>query len=1105
MRPILVLAGWLMLPGVLLAAEVDYVREVKPVLAKRCYACHGAFKQKSGLRVDTVVSLKRGGDSGPAVVAGNSGESLIVEAIAGADDWRMPPEGEPLSDGEIATIKSWIDQGAHAPSDEAPQADPRKHWAFRTPTRPDVPRPQNKAWADNPVDAFLAAEHEKRGLQRRPQADKETLLRRLSLDLIGLVPTPAERQAFLADDAPDAYEKVVDRLLADPRYGERWGRHWMDVWRYSDWDGYAKEVRESQPHIWRWRDWILESLNQDKGYDQMIVEMLAADEAAPEDRSAQRATGYLVRSWYKFNRNVWLDNAVEHTSKAFLGITWNCARCHDHKYDPIAQADYYRLRAFFEPYDIRTDRLPGQSDLSKDGLVRIYDAKAQTPTYLFERGDEKRPAKDRPLEPTLPAFLARLGQVTIQPVSLPTPAFYPGIQQFVRDETLNQARADVSAKEAGLQKAKQDIADAQRRIAALAGPGEDKPNVPRSPLLVDDFSAPKPELWEQGAGTWRYENGRLRQSEVGDVECRLISKSDMPRDFAAEFRLKITGGNQWRSVGMSFDIAESGDYIGVYLSNYSGGPKIQIMVQRNGQKSYPAEGMKPFPVKRDTEHTLEVVIRDQLVNVAVDGQFALAYKLPASRQKGPLSLWTFDASAEFLKVRIDSLPSDRQLAETSKGAPPVTTEAGAKAALAKAEAMLPIAEKALAASRANVASVEARIAADRAKYTVPPQSDADRLAQEAHRLERQCSLLQAQEKQLRSEQALNEAKQAANPASDAAKKTLADAEKAWNEANKAVETAQGAAGKEGSDYAPIGSVYPTSSTGRRLALARWMTSRENPLTARVAVNHIWMRHFGEPLVPTVFDFGLNGRPPALPALLDWLAVELMDQRWSMKSIHRLLVTSRAYRMDSSTGGPNDANLTRDPANAFLWRMSAHRMEAELVRDNVLYVAGSLDPTRGGPDLDPGSTAHRRSLYFRHAKEKRVTFLKLFDSANVSSCYRRSESVMPQQALALANSPLAREQARVLAGRIGQESGVSDSAFIEGAFVRILGRDPTHEERDACVEYLSEQAGHLAEKASLSAFNSGPASTVKPSVNPRERAREDLVHVLFNHNDFVTIR
>ncbi|HZJ15043.1 MAG TPA: DUF1549 domain-containing protein, partial [Chthoniobacteraceae bacterium] len=256
--------------------------------------------------------------------------------------------------------------------------------------RPAIPIVQNADWVRTPIDAFIADEHAHRGLTPRPTTSKPVLLRRVYLDLIGLSPTPKEQRAFADDLSSDAYERVVDRLLADPRYGERWGRHWMDIWRYSDWAGWTdgKQVRDSQRHIWRWRDWIVESLNTDKSYDRMILEMLAGDELAPEDPATLRATGFLVRNYKMLSREQWLEDTVKHTAQAFLGITLGCAKCHDHKTDPIPQTDYYQVRAIFEPHQVRTDRLPGELDREKGGIVRVYDVEKPPPTYFFNRGDE---------------------------------------------------------------------------------------------------------------------------------------------------------------------------------------------------------------------------------------------------------------------------------------------------------------------------------------------------------------------------------------------------------------------------------------------------------------------------------------------------------------------------------------------------------------------------------------------------------------------------------------------------------------------------------------------------------------------------------------------
>ncbi|MGE3809867.1 MAG: DUF1549 domain-containing protein, partial [Gemmataceae bacterium] len=378
---------------------VDYTRDIKPILAEKCFACHGGLKQKAKLRLDAASLISKGGRHGAVIVPGKAGESELLRRVLAADLHElMPPEGEgeKLLPGQVVKLRAWIDQGARMPDEPIPP-DPLQHWGYQVPVRPALPASKSK----NPIDAFLESAQARQGLTTVGPAEKHVLLRRVYLDLIGLPPTPAEVEAFVADTSADAYEKVVERLLASPRYGERWARHWMDVWRYSDWAGYRQEIRDSQRHIWRWRDWIVESVNEDKGYDRMVLEMLAADELAPEDERSLRATGFLARNWYKFNRHHWLDNTVEHTMKAFLGVTINCCKCHDHKYDPIDQRAYYHFRAFFEPHQIRTERVPGQADVLKDGLPRAYDADLKAVTYRFLRGDEKKPDKSSPIEPAL--------------------------------------------------------------------------------------------------------------------------------------------------------------------------------------------------------------------------------------------------------------------------------------------------------------------------------------------------------------------------------------------------------------------------------------------------------------------------------------------------------------------------------------------------------------------------------------------------------------------------------------------------------------------------------------------------------------------------------
>jgi hypothetical protein len=908
MCPSFLLAACLLaLPAPLRAGDpIDYVRDVKPLLKARCYSCHGALKQKAQLRLDTAALLLKGGKHGPAARPGDAAASRIVERVSATDETeRMPPEGAPLTEKQVALLREWIDQGAKAPPDERPEEDPRAHWAFQRPRRPAVPSVQNAAWVRNPIDAFLAAEHEKHGLAPVGPADKPQLLRRVTLDLTGLPPTREELHAFLDDRSPDAYEKVVDRLLASPQYGERWARHWMDVWRYSDWYGRRSvpDVMNSYPQIWRWRDWIVRSLNEDKGYDRMVVEMLAADEAAPGDDANVVATGFIVRNWFKWNYNTWMRDQVEHTGKAFLGLTLNCAHCHDHKYDPISQEEYFRFRAFFEPLELRHERVPGEPDPGpfkkyvyteaygpiKSGLIRVFDEKLDARTFFYTGGDERNKVEGRPpVEPGAPAVLGG-EQLKIEPVALPLEVSYPGIRPFVQREETERREQAVRAARAELIDALEKAVAVQRRLA--------------------DFD----------------------------------------------------------------------------------------------------------------------------------------------------------------------LPTNEPRAEDAR-----TLARAASAAVQRCEARLTSAE-------ADLQAIRTRIAADNAKYK-KSSGNAEELAKAASKAERTANLALAKENALKAEQALA----AARLKNDAA--GTAKVQQQLTAAQTALAAAQKAMDRENTTYTPLSPVYPAASTGRRLALARWIADRDNPLTARVAVNHLWNWHLGRPLVETTFNFGRNGKPPSHPELLDWLAVELMDHDWQMKHLHRLIVTSNAYRLRSSVAGDNP-NAARDADNRYLWHFNPARMEAEVVRDSVLSVSGELDPKLGGPEIDhaQGLVSKRRSLYFAHHGESKMEFLELFDGANPCDCYRRTASILPQQALALANSELTRVRAQALARKLWEQTaGGGEEAFVEAAFEQVLARPATAQEAKVSVAFLRQQVKLLDE------------ADPKPA-DPAARAREDFVQALFSHNDFVTIR
>ncbi|HEY1170689.1 MAG TPA: DUF1553 domain-containing protein [Verrucomicrobiae bacterium] len=1057
------------------ASKIDYATQIKPILMERCYACHGVLKQQGKLRTDTAQFLKQGGKHGVGFVIGKPNTSHLIERLTAEDvEDRMPPEGEALKPEEIALFKQWIAQGAKAPAGEKPEADPKDHWAFKAPVRPAVPKVKAHEWSQNPIDSFIAAEHQKQGLKPQALAEKSLWLRRVYLDLTGLPPSLKEMQEFEADNSPQAYEKVVDRLLASPQYGERWGRHFMDIWRYSDWYGLGDQLRYSQKHIWHWRDWIVESLNKDKGYDRMVVEMLAGDEIAPTDRDTLRATGFLARNYYLFNRTTWLDEVVEHTSKAFLGLTMNCAKCHDHKYDPVTAKDYYSWRAFFEPYHVRLDELPGEPNLEKDGLPRAYDVHLDLPTYLHVRGDEKHPDKSKEITPTVPVIF-KLREPAIKAVALPVESHSPALQEYVFENHRQIVEQQVTSAKAALEKARQAVADLEEKTKTKKAESP----VPKR-VFTDEFHALNSESWEEKGGAWKRDQTGLKQTQVGAERHVLQLREPHPKDFYAKVRFTIQGGEKWKSVGFTFDASEKHDVL-VYLSAYVGS-KLQIAITDDGKTVYPPNGFITREVKTGTSYDLEAFVQGDQLTVLVDGVDALSFTLP-SRQPGHLQLVTFDASAEFLNCELYELPADY-----------VRPGASVEAKLADARIEADTAAKAVVTAELRLKALHSSWQADRAK--LKQSADAASLIGIAAKDEAAWRLAEAETALVKLEAAEQKAKKSdekklksAREAVTKAKERVAKPEDKYTSLRGSLKALDGPDEKEDHRNLP----FPTTSTGRRTALAQWIANAQNPLTARVAVNHLWVRHFGQPLVPTVMDFGRRGAAPTHPELLDWLAVEFMESGWSMKHMHRLMVLSRTYRLSSSNADAPKASLMKDAENKYYWRMNPVRMEAQSVRDSLLQLSGQLDLTMGGPTIDPKKEdkVFRRSLYFTHSKDDVHMFLETFDNANVQECYRRSESVLPQQALALANSKLSMMSAGKLAERlIKDNSAITDDVFIRTAYETILALEPDKGEMEVCAETLM-QLRSLAEK--------------QGHKDPMARARAGLVHALFNHNDFITVR
>ena len=926
----------------------------------------------------------------------------------------------------------------------AGRADDHGHWAYQAIVRPEA---QN---LDLLIDAKLRA----RGLRARGPAAKEHLLRRVHLNLTGLAPTRPELHAFLKDDSKDAYELVVDRLLASEHYGERWGRHWLDVWRYSDWYGLGKQLRVSQKHMWRWRDWVVNSLNSDKGYDRMILEMLAGDELDPTNQEVVAGTGFLARNYYLFNRTTWLDNTIEHTAKAFLGMTMNCVKCHEHKYDPIPAADYYRFRAIFEPHQVRLDAVPGESDFEKDGLPRVFDDHVEEVTYLHLKGNAATPDKSRQIQPGVPALFPGLNYEP-EAIDLPAFAYAPGTRDYVVQAALKKQKVSIA-------KAAKSLARAR---TALAGFTDAKTN-PTEPVIFDDFETERLDLWRKLGKDWVYRDAMLVRHTAARADY-LTGKFAYPDDFQVTIKYRTTGGTTYKSIGLRFDMSADGKiYNQVYTSAHAPGAKVQVSYQRKGRASYPPSGRKARKIEIGHLYELRVMVRDRLVNVFLDDEFQLAYELPTREAEGVMELSAFDATCEFHSFELRELPEYVRLAKPGEKAGPAAPQS--REGLA---ALVELAQLDVRRQEKKLESLQARIAADREVATANGR-DSQSAIRRAARTEAEAKLLENEYLLQRDREKADKKKIAQY------KKAIADTRRNLKSPGtnytsiagslKALETPEHKFG----NYAEM---YSRRSTGRRLALAKWIIDKRNPLTARVAVNHIWMRHFGAPLVESVFDFGPRAKKPVHQDVLDWLASELMAHDWSMKHLHRLIVLSEAYRRTSSSLGADAATKGGDPANAYYWRMNPRRMESQIVRDNLLHLSGTLDRSVGGTSIAANAKSSRRSIYFRHGRDDVQKFLSMFDDADFLQCYRRSESVVPQQALALSNSAEALASAEKIADDLGEE-------FVVEAFEIVLGRKPSHYEIAECEAFLREME----------------------KVNGADK-KVRLVHALLNHNDFVTIR
>lgn len=878
---------------------VDFAKDIRPIFEKSCLSCHGPSKQKGGLRLDSRAAALKGGDGFEAAIRpGDSAGSPLIHLVAGLiADSRMPEEGDPLMPDQISLIRAWIDQGAAWSEAAAGEADPASaHWAFKPVVRPEIPRLANGIPA-NPVDAFIQARLSKDGLAMSSEADRTTLMRRLYFVMLGMPPTPDELAAFLSDRRTDAFERLVDRVLDDSRYGERWGRHWLDVMRFAESNGF--ETNRERPNAWRFRDYVIAALNDDLPYDRFIREQLAGDVTG-----ADVATGFLVGgpvdivgspdpALTRQQRADELDDMVSTTGTAFLGLTLGCARCHSHKFDPVSHREYYSLTAIFSGVRHGERNLPMSSEqtaqLSKLD-VRISELERSLVPYI-----------DHDIPKLRAAVNARSNEETFPPVEA----------RFVRFITLDANSGEPCIDEL-------EVWSGDRNVA-LASYGT-KPSA----------------------------SGSLQGYDIHKLEHINDGKTGNERSWISS---QVGGG--W--VVLALPKTERVDRV-VWGRDRSGKLGDRLATRYR------------IEAATDTNAWVQIASSDD----------RLPYDGDAARKPGPV--YKFAGLPDGEGERGRGLLAD--LERTRK-------------------------------EREEAAKTPAAYAGN---FSEPPAS---------FRLHRGDPMQKRE---------------------TVAPGTLAI-------------------------FKPLTLATNAPEKQRREALANWIASPENPLTARVLVNRVWQHHFGVGLVSTPNDFGKNGSPPSHPELLDWLADEFVASGWSIKALQRRILTSATWRQSDA---PRADAIKVDAGGRLLWRFPTRRLEAEAIRDSMLAVSGELDRTAGGPgfflhDVDRENVYHyhpkenfgpaesRRMIYAFKVRMEQDGIFGSFDCPDGSLVApKRSVSTTPLQALNLFNSRFALRQSELFADRLRKEAGAEPKAQLRRAWSLAFNRSPAAAEESDALEFLRSE-------------------------------------------------
>ena len=1001
-------------------ARIDFVEHVQPILAEHCAHCHGldAATRQGGLRLDLRDAAIAGGDSGrPAIIVGKPAESELVRRIHARDpDEIMPPpqENKPLTSDERAILEAWITQGAGYAG----------HWAFEPPrkaTPPAVPGVMN------PIDAFVRGRLAERGLAPAAQADDATLCRRLWLDIVGLPPSPADLEAFRRD----GYEQTVEKLLASPRYGEKWARHWLDLARYSDSNGYEKDLPRD---MWAWRDWVIAAYNRDLPYDQFVVEQIAGDLLPNATQDQVVATGFLRNSMLNEEgaiiaeefRMVEMFDRMDCVGKAVLGLTTQCAQCHSHKFDPLTHDEYYGMFAFLNDTHEARSYVYTPEQLQALAAIRSDVAAAEQEVRRL------RPQWQAEMEAWAAAAVA------------PLPAWTP-----IRMEEMHSN---------GLLTHPTQRADG-------------------SILLIGHrdaihFFDGRPDL----AGATGLQ---LEALTDGDLFMNGPARDDRWNVARLQVQVKKPDAKDWEDLKLVNATADFSE------------PEQMV----------PRPGYDPKKAQENKDGPSPTVSVGPVANM-IDGDEHSAWRA----DRGHLLRHQPSVAVVQFEKPLD-LPAGTQLRIVMKGQEGSSDMIGCcrvSLTTSPAPAAPPIDHGAILAARTPVAE---RTDADRAalfaawRRTIPdlaPQNDriAAAWAKVPHA---PTTVMHA----------------ASRPVARHRPTHLLD-RGTWNQPKHEVQP-----------HVPAG-LHPLASSADppRLAFARWLVDPRSPLSARVAVNRIWLTLFGQGLVETPDDFGTRAPLPEYRDLLDWLAVDFVEKGWSQKEAIRQIVSSATYRQ-SSAAAPEA--LAHDPDNRLLARGPRFRPDAEVLRDLVLAVSGLLAEKVGGPSVYPpvpknvldfnyvqiawpeatGPDRYRRSLYTFRRRSMPDPALGTFDAPNGDvSCARRLRSNTPLAALTGLNEPIFVEAARGLALRTLAEGGADDASRVERAFLLCTSRPPSADERRELLAFLATQRQRLADgwldPREIAAGDPDKLPALPAGTTPQDAAAWTLVsRVLLNLDETVT--